>query len=421
MTLRRILFLLLAACHIAPLAAQEPAATYWKGNLHTHSFWSDGTDFPEMIVDWYRSRDYHFLALTDHNILSQGEKWMKVADINRRAPDTTLTRYTARFGEEWVETRGEPESPEFSVRLKGLEEFRGEFEKPGEFLLIQAEEISDQAQGRPVHMNAANLKELVRPLGGSTVREAISNNLRAVEDQALRLQREILLHVNHPNFGYAVTAEDLAAVTAEHFFEVYNGHPSVGHLGDKLHPGLEKLWDIANTIRIGQLKAHPLYGLGVDDCHEYHGRPGSRPGRGWVMVKAKSLDAETLIKAMKAGDFYASSGVLLRDVVFDATTKTLRLRIEPEEGVNYTTHFIGTLKDYDATSEEQLDTKGFPITRKYSDDIGRILDTQQGLSPSYQLTGKEIFVRAVVTSSKPHPDPSHAGQREQAWTQPVTN
>ena len=27
---------------------------WFKGNTHTHSLWSDGNDFPEMIVDWYK-------------------------------------------------------------------------------------------------------------------------------------------------------------------------------------------------------------------------------------------------------------------------------------------------------------------------------------------------------------------------------
>ena len=41
------------------LWAQNPPApvneTKWhKGNLHTHSLWSDGDDYPEMIADWYK-------------------------------------------------------------------------------------------------------------------------------------------------------------------------------------------------------------------------------------------------------------------------------------------------------------------------------------------------------------------------------
>src|SRR4051812_28125014 len=56
--------------------AQKRSAQRWfKGNLHTHSLWSDGDGYPEMIVDWYQARGYNFLALSDHNIFAQGEKW----------------------------------------------------------------------------------------------------------------------------------------------------------------------------------------------------------------------------------------------------------------------------------------------------------------------------------------------------------
>ena len=56
---------------------------WFKGNLHTHSLWSDGNDYPEMIVDWYARHGYHFLALSDHNVLSQGQKWMSVAQAEQ--------------------------------------------------------------------------------------------------------------------------------------------------------------------------------------------------------------------------------------------------------------------------------------------------------------------------------------------------
>ncbi|MFG0260539.1 MAG: PHP domain-containing protein, partial [Phycisphaerales bacterium JB041] len=54
----------------------DPEPRWFKGNLHTHTFWSDGNDFPEMVVEWYRDNDYNFLALSDHNTLSQGQRWM---------------------------------------------------------------------------------------------------------------------------------------------------------------------------------------------------------------------------------------------------------------------------------------------------------------------------------------------------------
>src|SRR6266850_2947653 len=59
-------------------ALQSVGPTYWKGNLHTHSLWSDGDDFPEMIADWYKRHGYQFLTLSDHNTLSDGEYWLDV-------------------------------------------------------------------------------------------------------------------------------------------------------------------------------------------------------------------------------------------------------------------------------------------------------------------------------------------------------
>jgi len=400
----------------------EPPLRWWKGNIHTHSLWSDGNDFPEMIAEWYRTHGYNFLALSDHNVLSDGQRWMKHDAIVSRNGKDALAKYRARFGGGWVETRGKEGTPEFEVRLKPLDEFRHLVEERGRFIMIQGEEISDRAQGKPVHMNATNIKEVIRPLGGETVREAIDNNLRAVQEQAQRTGREILPHLNHPNFGLAVTAEDLAAVVRERFFEVYNGHPGVKHQGDEHHPSVERLWDIANTIRLGEVKAEPLLGVATDDSHRYHGAPGSRPGRGWIMVRSRYLTPEHLIRAIKAGDFYASSGVTLSDVVFDRQQNVLRLEIEPDEGASYTTQFIGTLRDYDATSKPRLDKSGKPVasSRKYSSDVGRVLATAKGLTPEYRLTGAELYVRAVVTSSRHHPDPSYGHQHQQAWTQPVT-
>ena len=40
--------------------------TYKKGNLHTHTTWSDGMHSPAETAKHYRSKGYDFLALTDH-------------------------------------------------------------------------------------------------------------------------------------------------------------------------------------------------------------------------------------------------------------------------------------------------------------------------------------------------------------------
>lgn len=400
---------------------KETTGKWYRGNLHTHSFWSDGNDFPEMIVKWYADHDYHFLALTDHNILSRGEKWMSLDTIENRAGGTScMTKYQEAFGGDWIQTRDHNDSEQ--VLLCSLDRIKKRFEKENEFLLIEAEEISDSVNGKPVHMNATNLESLLRPTGGATVREAIDSNLRAAAEQAAKTGRQILVHLNHPNFGWAVTAEDLAAVTRNRFFEVYNGHPGVNHNGDANRPSIERMWDIINTLRLDKFDVLPLYGLAVDDSHNYHGKPGgSNPGRGWVCVHAESLNEGDLIRAMYDGNFYSSSGVELANVEFNPDTRTLELEILPQEGVTYETKFIGTRKGYDESSEPRKNADGTPLpsTRVYSKDIGEVLKTSDSLQPRYQLQGDEIFVRAVITSTADHADPSFKGQKKQAWTQPV--
>jgi hypothetical protein len=37
----------------------------------------------------------------------------------------------------------------------------------------------------------------------------------------------------------------------------------------------------------------------------------------------------------------------------------------------------------------------------------------------YEFDGDELYVRAVVRSTKPHPGPYLAGQVEEAWIEPV--
>jgi len=423
---RSVLYLLLAfwLFNVGTVLGQDDVQWY-RGNLHTHSLWSDGNDFPEMITKWYVENGYHFLALTDHNILSRGEKWMLLDRIEERAGESAMKKYLAEFGEEWVETRVRKKEDESitEVRLRGLEEIRSKYESPGKFLMIESEEISDRAEGVPIHMNATNLQTLISPVGGKTVVEAINNNLRAAEEQAKKNGEPILVHLNHPNFGWAVTAEELAQITNERFLEVYNGHPSINHLGDATRPGVETMWDIANTIRIGELKSEPMLGLATDDSHHYHNRPkkDARTGRGWVMVQSKSLAAVDLIEAMNAGEFYSSSGVELESVKYDASGKTLEIKIKPQPGVTFTTQFIGTSRNYDKKSTARLSADKQPMraTRVYSKDIGKVFATSQSLTPRYDLTGDELFVRAVVTSSNDHPRASFKGQKEQAWTQPV--
>ncbi len=422
----------------ASLSSPDDAPRWWKGNLHTHTLWSDGDGFPEMVAEWYRAHGYHFLALSDHNVLSQGEKWLDLRAVADRAkgepwrgagqaPTDAFGHYLARFGPHWVETRPGPDPGRTQVRIKPFDEYRALVEEAGRFLMIQAEELTHRStDSRPVHINALHLLEALTPLDGATPRDVLAANLRQIHESAARAGRRVLVHLNHPNYKWGVTAEDLASVLDEAFFEVWNGVDGDNDPGDAHHPSTDEIWDIANTLRLAGFHAPPLFAVATDDAHDYqHSKTRALPGRAWVMVRARFLTPESLIRAMDAGDFYASTGVVLDEVRYDAPARTLSLRIQARPGETYVTRFLGTRRGVrlEGRPRPGVDGELLETTLDYrtpsGPQIGEVLHEVPGTAASYTLTGDELYVRAVVTSSAKPAVPSTEHEFQKAWTQPV--
>jgi hypothetical protein len=296
----------------------------FKGNTHTHTLNSDGDSSPDDVVRWYREHGYHFLVLTDHNYLT---------------------------------------SVEALNALQGAS---------GKFLVLRGEEVTDRFEGKPLHVNGLNLANLVQPQGGTSVADVLQRNV-----DAIRRDRGVP-HVNHPNFGWAMTAADLQQVKNNKLFEIFNGHPHTNNLGGGGVPGLEQIWD--TILSDGTL----IYGIAVDDAHTFK-QPGNPdvagPGRGWVMVQADKLEPAALLEAMEQGRFYASTGVELAD--YRVTASSVTVAVKATAFSKYRIQFIG---------------KG-----------GRVLTESLEPKATYTFRGDEGYVRAKVVESN----------GRVAWTQPV--
>ena len=404
------------SCQRGTVATGDIAAaeTWWRGNTHTHTLWSDGDDFPEAVADWYKRNGYQFLAITDHNTLAAEERWLPIP--RQGAAREAYIKYRERFGASWVEERRSGDT--LRVRLKRFPEYRARVDEIGRFVLVPGEEITQYLARRGAHMNALNIAEPVSEQQGTTLTEMFRKDLDSLRAQELRTGREIVAVLNHPNFLWSQTAEDLLDLPDLRFFEVYNGHPLVNILGDSLRPSTERIWDIVLTRRLTSGGAM-LYGVATDDAHDYHAfAAGQRnPGRGWLMVRTTSLVADSLMRAMERGDFYGSTGVILSALRRDGPRVTLV--IKGEAGVTYTTQFIGTRRGYDTASASVRDSAGVPVTRRYSRDIGAVLAEVRGTTVTYTMRGDELYVRARVMSSKSKANFSYGGEMEMAWTQPV--
>jgi hypothetical protein len=302
--------------------ARDTEGTRWfKGNTHTHTLESDGDSPPEEVAAWYRDNGYNFLVLSDHNVLTD----------------------PAQFADMFTE----------------------------EFILIPGEEVTSSFERRPVHINGINVNALVVPQTAETMVGTIQKNIDAIREV------EGAPHLNHPNFGWAYGAEEIAQVHDDRLLEIYNGHPTVHNDGGGDSPGMEVVWDYLLT------RGKRIYGIAVDDAHHFKtiGRDRANPGRGWVTVRARTLDPLSIVAALESGSFYSSTGVELDDIVVDG--RRIEVHIRPRGNFKYVTRFIGA--------------------------GGRVL-AETGANPAvFELNGPEIYVRAVVRDS--------GGWR--AWVQPV--
>lgn len=304
---------------------RQDGLRWYKGNTHTHTINSDGDSHPDDVVKWYRSHGYQFVVLTDHNVLTS------VEGLNA---------------------------------LHGLDD---------RFLVVRGEEVTDRFDSRPLHINALDPARFVAPQGGTSAVDVVQRNVDAIR------AADGVPHINHPSFGWALSTDELAQVRNNKLFEIFNGHPQVNNDGGGGVPSLEETWDAILSRGI------MLYGLAVDDAHHFKrhdDRTASRPGKGWIVVRADTLTPRALLTAIERGDFYSSTGVELTDIAASDTALTVTVR--KTAWSKYRIQFIG--------------------------NGGRLLQESLDSPATYRIRGGEGYVRAKVLESN----------GTVAWTQPVT-
>ena len=329
----------------ATSAAQSQGLRWYRGNTHAHTSNSDGDSPPDSVARWYRDNGYAFLFITDHE---------RITD-----PAPLVARYGA----------------------------------PGTFLLIAGQEVTQRVLDsthkdtrRQAHVNALGTRTVVMPLGngglatGITMRSGYARNITAIREAGGIAQ------VNHPNFRWSVRLDDLLELPDSTLFEIANAHTGVNNLGGtdergQVVPSAEALWD--SLLTRGTL----LFAVADDDSHSF--KPGhadaydlTRPGRAWIVVRADTLTSAAILSGIRRGDFYASTGVTLRDLAMDGVTMQLVIDPGPDDR-RFVTEFIGR--------------------------HGRVLSTVRGPSASYRVRGDEGYVRARVSDSNGNT----------AWTQAV--
>lgn len=399
---------------------------WYRGNIHMHTLRSDGEAFPEEAAALYKRLGYHFVALTDHNSTHENPNiWIKIGQ--KKLTQKTLDRYKEAFD---FPLEKKTINGVDAYRLKTFAEMEKLLNEEDRFLMISGNEVSSGAKnGEELHVGFVNTKEGCSTLPCESARDKLYWSLGLRDAVLGRHNWETLYIVNHPLWRfYDIDPMLLVDQPSIRFFEVANVDAGPLFPATKDFWTHDKFWDIVNAFR-AQNGDPLIYGIGSDDTHQYSSFYEVPRQLGYIMVRAPKLSISSLFRSMYQGDFYASSGIDLKDVAFDPSSRTLHVEVAPQAGWDYTIQFIGTRKGFDPSVQKEFVFKAqgkipewalkqnyLLPTRKmkvYSDDIGQIFKEINGTQGSYTMKKDDLYVRAKVVATP------QKGKICCAWTQPM--
>jgi len=423
---------------------------WWKGNLHTHTYRSDGKAFPEEAAALYRREGFHFFGFSDHNV---GQEDLHVSPIMKSGLRSGSLLPTGCVKKEFRE-RFEKAFPNLALPVEkaadGTECFRlRKFDEMGKllnekdrFLLISGNELTFTGYGDNFHACVVNTR------GDCLAKPGHANDAAAVDDllaQAALLgeggPRDRLFTLNHPHWYWFDLLPKLAIDRPSiRFFEISNQSS-----GNELPPPehqqtIDGWWDAVNTARA--LRGQPLlYGMGSDDTHDYtpfYTHKGL--GNSYCMVLAPHLTREELFRAFYRGDFYASTGVELESVTFDPAARKLSVKVKPRPGETYVIRFIGSrkgvkpdpvktysVKPPDSWLKSQKGWRGnlwrggkVRTVEVYEPGMGATFAETEGTEATYAMRPDDLYVRCkVFVKNDGHLEDFTPPRCPTAWTQPI--
>jgi hypothetical protein len=200
---------------------------WFKGILHTHSANSDGQRTPEEVTEWYRSRGYHFLALTEHRVPS----------------------FARKVSDDFILLSG--------IEMDGIDPLRGLFH----LIALGFEESPD------LSLYEANLSWLETNVDMQEMIDSLRNS-------------GAIVFLAHPYWSGQMS-KDLLDMEGCFGMEVWNGACEIWDC-----KGLSAVhWD--DLLAAGRR----LWGLGTDDCHWWPGRVDAGLGWVWVKTQELTQEA----------------------------------------------------------------------------------------------------------------------------------
>lgn len=313
----------------------ENMKKWLKGAMHVHTNNSDGRSDPQFVLETYRNCGYDFIVWTDHCV-----NW----DIDKYIKDRKDVVCIGGV-EVSVNMGKKVNDPEEGITDYFLKNDLGAYSIPHiNALGVYGTDITFDAYSGDVSKTLENMIDAVNAENGIPM-------------------------INHPNWLVGMSYWELLKVNRKFLMEIGNCWDCcIG--GNFARESMETQWDILLS------KGMSVYGTATDDAHLYD-RESIENGRehfnkGYVCVYAEKNE-ESILNALRCGDFYASNGVDIEEYTADG--KKMYVRIKPNGDEKYIINFKGRM--------------GMPLKSVY------------GTEAEYEFTGSpdEEYVRCKIVSN----------------------
>ena len=422
------------------------AKKWYKGNLHMHTFWSDGKAFPEEAIELYKKEGYNFISLSDHNTFQAGEKLLTIKNPNEEHLQRFLKSHPEQEKAVLVNKNGAKR-----IKLSTYEALSKKYDDEGTFKLFKGIEstmstVTADKTSHHVHLNYINIgKVLDHCKSAKTVKQhaltpvasLIKKAADEVESYTKTTNCKSLLMLNHPIWmWYDISPIDLVEADKVRFFELCNGGALYSPHKDLPSDGFDtdRFWDVVNAFR-AKREQKLLLGVGSDDTHYYFDKAAKKvvPFNSWVKVRSAALSEDDILCAMHNGDFMTCQGIEFDDIDFDSSSKTLSVTVSAKSGKDISVKFIVSKKDFSETPLKTMEvmpvgTHKSGFKRKiqvFDEKVGMTVDTKtcekgKTCTFAYKMQSDDLYVRARIEQEgtpKVHWH-MHPTNTLVAWTQP---
>ncbi len=264
---------------------------FFKANLHAHTHLSDGRLSPEELKEEYKKRGYSVVAFTDHEHIIDNshladEEFLPLTACEIAIKDGDPTSSTLKSpGLKVCHLNFYSFDPHNTVTPfynKFYDKFLNEYSSP----LVAPHQDHDRVYG------AEGINEIIK---GAT-------------------EQGFLVSYNHPSWSLE-NAFDYIELKGLFAVEIYNH--SCNRLG---FPDDEPVYD--HLLRRG----NRLFCTATDDCDDKSpiGTAANDSFGGWVMIDAPKLDYQSIMDALKNGNFYSSTGPEIHKITIKEDKLTVK-------------------------------------------------------------------------------------------------